>query len=77
MTKTKALKARMVLCGHTVKSLAEEINVCEQNLALKIKGKRQFRQIEMFRICNALNLKPSEFFYLFGEDDDDDCKGVC
>ena len=77
MTKTNAFKARMVLCGYTIKSLAKEIDSCEQNLALKINGKRQFRQVEMFRISRVLKLKPSEFFYLFGEVEQDDRQGVC
>lgn len=67
MTKTTLLKARMVLHGYTIKSLAAEIGCGEQNLSMKINGKRKFNQMEMARIMQALRLTPEEVMSIFLE----------
>ena len=68
VTKTAVLKARMVLHGYTIKSLAAEIGCGEQNLAFKINGKRKFNQVEMARIMKALKLTPEELLVIFLEE---------
>lgn len=68
VTKTVVLKARMVLHGYTIKSLALEIGCGEQNLSLKIHGKRKFNQVELSRIMKALQLTPEELFTIFLEE---------
>jgi DNA-binding Xre family transcriptional regulator len=70
MTKTSVLKARMVLHGYTIKSLAAEIGCGEQNLSLKINGKRKFNQVELARIMKALHLTPEELLSIFLEEDE-------
>lgn len=73
-TKTMVLKARMVLYGYTIKSLAEEIGCGEQNLSMKINGKRKFNQVELALIMKALHLTPDELFDIFlGEGERDVC----
>lgn len=64
-TKTIVLKARMVLHGYTIKSLAEEIGCGEQNLSMKINGKRKFNQVEIACIMKALHLTPEEVLFIF------------
>lgn len=68
-TKTAVLKARMVLHGYTIKSLASEIGCGEQNLSLKIHGKRKFNQVELARIMKALHLTADEVFTIFLEEE--------
>lgn len=68
-TKTAVLKARMVLYGYTIKSLAAEIGCGEQNLSMKINGKRKFNQVEMARIMKALRLTPEELMSIFLEEE--------
>lgn len=68
ITKTAVLKARMVLHGYTIKSLAEEIGCGEQNLSMKINGKRKFNQVEIARIMKALKLTPEELLVIFLEE---------
>ena len=72
ITKTAVLKARMVLKGYTIKSLAVEIGVGEQNLAMKINGKRKFNQVELSRIMKALDLTAEELLYIFLEEGERD-----
>lgn len=67
-TKTAVLKARMVLHGYTIKSLAKHIGCGEQNLSMKINGKRKFNQVEMARIMKALHLTPEELMTIFLEE---------
>lgn len=67
VTKTAILKARMVLHGYTIKSLAAEIGCGEQNLSMKIHGKRKFNQVEMARIMKALHLTPDDLMTIFLE----------
>lgn len=73
-TKTAVLKARMVLHGYTIKSLAAEIGCGEQNLSMKINGKRKFNQVELSRIMRALHLTPDEVFTIFLEEGE---RNVC
>lgn len=72
MTKTAVLKARMVLHGYTIKSLAAEIGCGEQNLSMKINGKRKFNQVEMARIMKALHLTADDLMTIFLEEDERD-----
>ena len=72
MTKTMVLKARMVLHGYTIKSLAEEIGCGEQNLSMKINGKRKFNQVELALIMKSLRLTPEELFDIFLEEGERD-----
>ena len=65
VTKTAMLKARMVLYGYTIKSLALEIGCGEQNLSMKINGKRKFNQVEMARIMKALHLTADDVLAIF------------
>lgn len=71
-TKTAVLKARMVLHGYTIKSLAAEIGCGEQNLSMKINGKRKFNQVELAMIMKALHLTPDEVFAIFLEEGERD-----
>ena len=72
ITKTAQIKARMVLKGYTIKSLARAIGVGEQNLAMKINGKRKFNHVELSRIMKVLDLTPEELVFIFLEEDEQD-----
>ena len=72
MTKTDRMKARMVFYGYTIKSLAREIGVGEQNLALKINGKRKFNQDDLAKIITALHYSPEDFVTDFLLEDERD-----
>lgn len=65
VTETALLKARMVLHGYTIKSLAVEIGCGEQNLSLKINGKRKFNQMEIACIAKVLKLTPDDIMTIF------------
>lgn len=69
-TKTMVLKARMVLHGYTIKSLAAEIGCGEQNLSMKINGKRKFNQMEIARIMKALCLTAEEVMTIFLQEEE-------
>lgn len=72
MTKTNHMKARMVLYGYTIKSLAKEMEVGEQNLAMKINGKRKFNQDDLAKIITALHYSPEELVEDFLQEDERD-----
>ena len=65
ITKTAVLKARMVLHGYTIKSLAQELGCGEQNLSMKIHGKRKFNQVELAGIVRVLKLTPEDVMFIF------------
>lgn len=46
----------------TNKRLAEEINVCEKQLGLKLKGKSRFKDNEMFIIAKFFKKTVEEIF---------------
>lgn len=61
MVNVKKLKARMVLMGHTQKSLVAEMNahgvkITENTFSSKMSGKSQFDCIDADVICDILNL---------------------
>lgn len=72
ITKTHHLKARMVLHGYTIKSLAQDMHVGEQNLAMKINGKRKFNQEDLAKIITLLGYTPEEFVTDFLQEDERD-----
>ena len=78
MTNTNFLKAKMVLHGDTIQSLAEAIGINRQNLSLKINGKRDFKQSEIAMIRFRYKLTTEEVNAIFfgGGDDDDECQGM-
>ena len=72
MTKTNHMKARMTFYGYTIKSLAKEMEVGEQNLAMKINGKRKFNQDDLAKIITALHYSPEELVEDFLQEDERD-----
>lgn len=56
------IKAR----GFTQETLAKHIGIAESSMCLKLNNKANFRNNEIFLICEALNIKNSEIgFYFF------------
>lgn len=84
MTNTNFLKAKMVLHGDTIQTLAAAIGINRQNASLKINGKRCFKQNEIALIAWRYKLNPQEFKAIFFCDDFYDerwdmneCQGMC
>lgn len=65
MTNTKLLKAKMVMHGDTVSSLAESIGVNRQNMSMKLNGKRDFKQSEIAKIAKLYRLTFQELKEIF------------
>lgn len=65
MTNTNFLKAKMVLHGDTIQSLAQAIGINRQNASLKINGKRCFKQDEIAVIAWRYKLTPQEVKAIF------------
>ena len=59
------LKGRIIECGFTQKSLAEEIGTSESQFCLKLTGKYPFKQMEIDRICDALKIEVSKIGVYF------------
>ena len=60
MVNTAKLKARMLLEGHTQRTLAKETKIGVTPLNEKINNKRVFRCDEVDKICLALNITEAE-----------------
>ena len=60
MVNTAKLKARMVLGGHTQRTLAKETQIGVTPLNEKINNKRVFRCDEVDKICSVLNITDPE-----------------
>lgn len=59
------LLGRIRECGFTQESLAKHIGVAESSMCLKLNNKANFRNIEIFLICEALNIASSEIGVYF------------
>lgn len=60
------LIGRMRECGETQRSIAKKIGICECSINLSLNNKRNFRQDEISKICNVLNVDSSqieEYFF--------------
>lgn len=52
-------------CGFTQETLAKHIGIAESSMCLKLNNKANFKQVEIFLICNALNIESSEIGVYF------------
>lgn len=59
------LRGRIKECGHTQKSLAEAIGTSEGQFCMKLTGKFPFKQTEIDRICDALQISVDEIGVYF------------
>lgn len=64
-TNTRLLKAKMVLHGDTVVSLAEHLGINRQNASIKVNGKRDFKQSEIAKIVEKYDLTFDEVREIF------------
>lgn len=65
MTNTKLLKAKMILNGDTIQTLAECLGINRQNASIKINGKREFKQLEIAIIVRRYKLSYEEIESIF------------
>ena len=65
VTNTKLLKAKMVLNGDTIQTLADCLGINRQNASIKINGKREFRQLEIATIVKRYKLTYEEIDSIF------------
>lgn len=65
MTNALKLKARMVECGYTQKSLALVLHISPMALGLKINGKNDFRQSEIKQLISILKLSEDDVVTIF------------
>lgn len=65
MTNTRLLKAKMVLNGDTISTLAAALGINRQNASIKINGKRDFKQREIMLIAMRYKLTGGEFVAIF------------
>ena len=56
MINSAEFRGTMVACGYTQKSLAAELDMSENALSLKIRGKSAFTLDEVVKICKAFRL---------------------
>lgn len=66
MTNTLKLKSLFVLNGLTQQEVAEKIGISYQSLSLKINNKREFKQSEISKLCEILNIKDGEKIFFCG-----------
>lgn len=57
MTNTLKLKSLLVLSGFTQQEVALKMGISYQSLSLKINNKREFKQSEIIKLCEVLNIK--------------------
>lgn len=65
MTNTRLLKAKMVLFGDTVSTLAQALGINRQNASVKINGKRDFKQTEIAKIVERYKLSFEDMMAIF------------
>ena len=65
MTNTRLLKAKMVLFGDTISTLAAALGINRQNASIKINGKRDFKQTEIAMITKRYKLSLEEVAAIF------------
>ncbi len=54
------LLGRIKECGYTQESLAKRIGIAESSMCLKLNNKADFKKIEVFLICEALEIETQE-----------------
>lgn len=54
------LLGRIKECGFTQETLAKHIGIAETSMCLKLNNKANFKQVEIFLICIALNIESGE-----------------
>ena len=54
------LLGRIKECGHTQKSLSEEVGISEGTMSLKLNNESFFSQKEILKICDVLGLAYTE-----------------
>ena len=59
------LLGRIKECGFTQETLAKHIGIAESSMCLKLNNKANFRQTEIFLICNALEIEIDEIGVYF------------
>lgn len=52
-------------CGFTQETLARHIGIAESTMCLKLNNKADFKKIEVFLICEALEIKIEEIGVYF------------
>lgn len=57
MLNSKEFKGKMVARGYTQKELAKKLNMSENALSLKIRGKNSFTLDEVEKICGVFELE--------------------
>ena len=65
VTNTKLLKAKMILNGDTIQTLADCLGINRQNASIKINGKREFKQLEIAMIVKRYKLSYEEIESIF------------
>ena len=65
MKNTRLLKAKMVLNGDTISSLAGALEINRQNASIKVNGKRDFKQTEILKIAKRYKLTVDEVAAIF------------
>ena len=65
MTNTRLLKAKMVLFGDTISTLAAALGINRQNASIKVNGKRDFKQTEIAKIKERYKLTLEEVAAIF------------
>ena len=59
------LLGRIKECGFTQETLAKHIGIAESSMCLKLNNKANFRNCEIFLICEALGIESSEIGVYF------------
>lgn len=59
------LLGRIKECGYTQETLAKRIGIAESSMCLKLNNKADFKKIEVFLICEALEIKSEEIGVYF------------
>ena len=54
------LLGRIKECGFTQETLAKRIGIAESSMCLKLNNKADFKKIEIFLICDALEIEINE-----------------
>lgn len=65
MTNTRLLKAKMIMNGDTIQTLADSIGINRVNASKKINGKREFKQHEIAVIFRRYKLTYEEIESIF------------
>ena len=63
--KYRELRGRIIARYDTIRKFADALGISEQSVSIKINGKRQFKQVDILKWCELLDIPVEECHIYF------------